>query len=228
MSAVVDPQTLGAVKSAQPQAADSQQVLLDWPQHRSPLTIWQRRLPTALSAAAALFAKRQAPYEHRLTWSPTEPLPDLSPALNALNPAASEADRSWIADDCLGLIQLAGQLAQSLSGELSTDQLAIRLERVTGDGCRLFHVDRLVARLICTWTGPGTEWLPEGSFDRSGLGCGCNDHVLDFDARRQLLCGDVALLRGDLCRGFEGKGLVHRSPPGVAGKARLLIAIDLR
>ncbi len=207
-------------------------VLFDWPEHRAALSVWQRMLPTALSAAADELAAVDQPADFRADWiagtGDQVTASDLIAGLAAFNPASSPWTLTHLADDALCLINIAESLASQLKTQLHSPKLSVRIERVIGDGCRLFHVDRLCARLICTWTGAGTEWLPEGSFDRSGLGCGCNDHVLNLGATRQIPTGAVALLRGDACQGQEGAGLVHRSPPGRPGRARLLIAVDLR
>tara|TARA_R110000782_G_scaffold50302_3_gene109162 strand:- start:127 stop:561 length:435 start_codon:yes stop_codon:yes gene_type:complete len=43
---------------------------------------------------------------------------------------------------------------------------------------------------------------------------------------QSLQAGQVALLKGERWQGNEGRGLVHRSPPLVAGERRLLLTLD--
>ena len=39
------------------------------------------------------------------------------------------------------------------------DEVEVRLEAIRDDACRLFHADRMRARLVTTYRGPGTEWV---------------------------------------------------------------------
>ena len=43
--------------------------------------------------------------------------------------------------------------------------------------CRLFHQDNYRQRLLCTYKGPGTEWLEHSNVNREALGKGCNDKL---------------------------------------------------
>ena len=68
---------------------------------------------------------------------------------------------------------------------MGTRALRPRLEVVTTDACRRFHLDRVPARLLCTDRGPGTE-------DGLARGDGSVEVVSRMGA------GDVCLLRGSL------------------------------
>ncbi len=99
--------------------------------------------------------------------------------------------------------------------------------------CPKFHVDRVPCRLVTTYQGIATEWLPHEVVDRTKLGRGSlgqpddrtglyqNKHEI-----QQLGCGDVALLKGVLWEGNEHAGLVHRSPALPRGDKRLLLTLD--
>ncbi len=41
----------------------------------------------------------------------------------------------------------------------SSPIVRMRLEHVTDDCCRKFDVDAVGLRLVCTYAGPGTEWI---------------------------------------------------------------------
>ena len=76
-------------------------------------------------------------------------------------------------------------------------------------------------RLVTTYHGIGTEWLPDTAADRSKLGTGNQgkpDHTSGFfrraNAVRQLQSGDVALLKGELWEGNEGAGIIHTLSQG--------------
>lgn len=119
-------------------------------------------------------------------------------------------------------------LAALFRASTGAKNLRIRLERVTGDGCRLFHADRVRARMICTYRGAGTQWLPEHAAMRDGLAKGSNALIVrDEHLVRRMTPWAVALVKGELWTGRSGAGLVHRSPPvASAFEARLVLVID--
>jgi len=99
--------------------------------------------------------------------------------------------------------------------------------------CPRFHVDRVPCRLVTTYQGIATEWLPHNVADRSKLGAGNMGKSDDLSGLfecpsdiKQLNCGDVALLKGELWHNNEGAGLIHRSPQLVNNACRLLLTID--
>lgn len=105
--------------------------------------------------------------------------------------------------------------------------VALRLDRVTDDACRLFHPDMVPVRLVCTYRGPATQWLPEEACDRSGIGKGDNDLICRDWARVQSLRPFwVGVMKGEHWPGHRGGGLLHRSPPLDSGDWRLFLALD--
>jgi hypothetical protein len=106
---------------------------------------------------------------------------------------------------------------------------------VTGDQCRKFHADYQRLRLITTYLGPGTEWLPEHAVRRDALveppACPATANQLivrDPSQVRRAHAGDVLLLRGH--DGVTGTALsaVHRSPPIEAlGKMRVVLVASV-
>ena len=114
-----------------------------------------------------------------------------------------------------------------------TNRVGLRLTVLNQAMCPKFHVDRVPARLVTTYQGVATEWLPHQSVDRSKLGTGGQgkaDHESGlFNSTQdiqQLSRGDVALLKGELWQGNEGAGLVHRSPSVENNQSRLLLTLD--
>lgn len=109
----------------------------------------------------------------------------------------------------------AGALAALMAGALSCDFLTIRLDVIDTDACRRFHIDRVRARLLCTYRGRGTEF---GEAGRAGAS----------PARVESLApGTAGLFRGALWPAPELPGILHRSPPlGDSGETRLLLVID--
>jgi hypothetical protein len=117
---------------------------------------------------------------------------------------------------------------------LGNTAVGLRLARLDRAMCPRFHTDRVTCRLITTYSGSGTEWLPEESVDRSRLAHGnmglCDsesDIYKDVSLIQRLMENDVALLKGEAWEGNEGKGIVHRSPPSEKGMLRLLLTLDM-
>ncbi|WP_339109855.1 DUF1826 domain-containing protein [Thioclava sp. GXIMD4216] len=95
-------------------------------------------------------------------------------------------------------------------------RLNLRLDVIENDACRRFHIDRLQARMLCTYRGEATQFA---------LASGTQGTATDIMA--QLGTGDVGLMRGTLWPGQEGSGVLHRSPPiSGTGQTRLLLVID--
>jgi hypothetical protein len=190
--------------------------------HRSSvnLALWIRRLPAALADDAAWTAAEPFSSEHRIEIGPINMRRRITPFLDAagLPPRPS---RPLLASDMARLVRLFA----ALSG---FSQINLRLELLDHDACRLFHCDRKSLRLLCTYYGPGTEWLPEDAVDRRALGGGCNRAICRDPKRIQrLAAGTVGLFKGEAHPGNAGRGIVHRSPPiAREGLRRLVLCLD--
>lgn len=109
----------------------------------------------------------------------------------------------------------------------SSKKIRIQLEVIKSDACRLFHVDNNYQRLLCTYHGPGTEWLAEDNLNREGLGKGNNANIVkDESLVNHTTPFDLLTLRGKKF-GENFQGGVHRSPP-VEKKflTRILLKVD--
>lgn len=114
------------------------------------------------------------------------------------------------------------------------EQVGLRLAAVDRATCPRFHVDKVACRLVTTYRGAGTQWLPNEATDRSKLGAG---HQGKSDEESGLIpsgnhiqClnpADVALLKGEHWLGNENRGVIHRSPAVVGQAPRLLLTLDL-
>ena len=124
--------------------------------------------------------------------------------------------RDAFAADVARLVAVFAGLAQA-------PRVRLRLDMVTGDACRRWHRDCVPLRLVCTYWGPGTQWVPPAG----------GAEVLnrpDEDTLQALAfqAADVALFKG--C-GWPGQahegGIVHRSPRiAGTGVARLVLVLD--
>lgn len=160
----------------------------------------------------------------------------------ALRPLAATAPFTAVAEDApeAAVDALAAQVNGAAPPDLLRDihalavafaaiadtggAVRIRLEAITGRGCHRWHADAVGLRLLCTYRGPGTEWLPltGGAAAARGL----DPQALPCPPAR-LATGAVGIFKGEGHPGNAGYGCVHRSPPGGPGeRARLLLCID--
>jgi hypothetical protein len=101
-----------------------------------------------------------------------------------------------------------------------------RLLTTDADDCRRFHVDTRDLRLLCTYRGPGTQWLRNAQVDREALRRGApNEDIIRSGEPSEIEPFWVGIMKGEH-RG-EGSGLVHRSPPlAGSGQTRVLFCLD--
>ena len=107
-------------------------------------------------------------------------------------------------------------------------RVTMRLETTDQDGCPRFHTDRTHLRLLCTYLGPGTEWLRDDQANREAQLAGApNSEILLTDEPSQLGRFWVGLLKGSAFPGNSLNGLIHRSPPSQGlGVNRVLFCLD--
>ncbi len=128
-------------------------------------------------------------------------------------------------------------LADMFACLFDMEEVGVRLSLLKEAMCPRFHVDRIGARMVSTYAGEGTEWLPDEIVDRSKLGRG-NGGLSDQDSGLypsesglspicQLSAGDVAVMKGDLWPEEEGRGVVHRSPECSELQPRLFLSMDV-
>tara|TARA_Y100000589_G_scaffold249743_1_gene237837 strand:- start:601 stop:1203 length:603 start_codon:yes stop_codon:yes gene_type:complete len=132
-----------------------------------------------------------------------------------------------IADEKKILIDDILRLATLFEATTKSGKIKIQFEIVTTDMCRLFHADYYRQRLLCTYLGPGTEWLDHSNVNRHALGKGSNNNIVkDETAINRANTFDVLILKGQ--NYGEGElAVVHRSPPIMRyNKMRILLKID--
>ncbi|MDG1433583.1 MAG: DUF1826 domain-containing protein [Saprospiraceae bacterium] len=123
-------------------------------------------------------------------------------------------------DDTLNLLSLFKKVSNSSS-------FRFLLATINTNMCRKFHTDINNLRMLCTYAGPGTLWLPEEAVNNKAYRTGGDDKdvVLDQNLIQQVDTGDVVILKGALYP--ESKAIIHRSPTiEETGKKRLLLRID--
>ena len=153
-------------------------------------------------------------------------LTHLDPA-ELLEPVSNQLARQFLAEDIKSL-------ARDFGNALGRVHLHAQLVVMTHDGCRKLHADNVTMRLLCTYAGPGTQWLADEHVVRNNLARvdvdveTANRSVVRAPGRVQTCdTADIVLLKGEAFEGNRGRGAVHRSPPIEAeGLRRLVFKID--
>lgn len=127
---------------------------------------------------------------------------------------------AWLAD----MTRLSRLFFELANGQPVT----ARLETLAGTGCPRFHVDHSYLRLVCSYRGPGTEWLEDAQVDREAQATGApNEAIIRFGQPGRIPTFAVGLMKGNRFPGYGDAGLVHRSPvPDPADPVRVLFCLD--
>lgn len=106
----------------------------------------------------------------------------------------------------------------------------ISLKLVTGVPCTKLHADFLPLRLICTYSGAGTLYLPRESTRYPCLNEGrANKRVhIKGTPSYQANTFDLLLLKGRKFNKGELRPCAHRSPEGGVNERRLVLKIDFK
>jgi hypothetical protein len=133
--------------------------------------------------------------------------------------------RDAFAEDLTLLAEMLGEL-------LDAPTIGLRMEITHQAMCPRLHVDRVGIRMLCTYRGPGTEWVEDDAVDRRFLGAASGGKP---DESSGLLRPGyriesippfaVALLKGSLWQENVGRGIVHRSP-ALSRPPRVMVALD--
>ncbi len=195
-------------------------VLTDIYQEETNMVVWKRDLANNLEQAADAIIESQPTLEEFLVVSPKEAFDSLKKVLG------SSPEAEVLAEDITYLVDMFCCLFDLKRG-------ALRMTVLDRAMCPRFHVDRVPCRLVTTYQGIATEWLPHNVADRSKLGTGnmgkpdelsgLFGHITDI---QQLKSGDVGLMKGELWHNNEGAGLIHRSPQVPNNTRRLVLTLD--
>lgn len=178
------------------------------------LAIWQRPpLPSVECAIQALLAAKDPV---QLDDSSSNPV-----SLRQSLEAHLKDPSRHVADACAALASDFLMLLEKFREISGREHLRLRFERVEDDGCALFHVDTLPMRMLCTYAGPGTQWVEEENVRRDQLGSrgrGTEETnaaiVIDPDEIQTAPAWHVLVFKGRLWDGHGySDGLVHRSAP---------------
>lgn len=126
--------------------------------------------------------------------------------------------------------ELAGevdQLVRVFAKLTKSKDVFVKLERLDDNGCSFWHQDSVSFRLVATYRGPCTEWVPPDASNKT-----LRRKRLDSEEAQSLCHHDVALFKGrgasdpDALLGCPG--IVHRSPR-IAGSGvhRVVLVLDI-
>ncbi|WP_434762683.1 DUF1826 domain-containing protein [Vibrio fortis] len=197
---------------------ESPTVLTDIYQDHINMVVWERTFSDELTQAIEEFVANNPDFSKSVNVSSESAYQELQRSLDNLPPA---------------LVQNITELVDMFCCLFELKDAGVRLATLDRAMCPRFHVDRVPCRLVTTFYGTATQWLPNHVLDRSKLGHGSNgqpDHLSGLyqgeSDVQQLSCGDVALLKGGAWIGNEETALVHRSPMVSAQENRLLLTLD--
>lgn len=186
------------------------------------LVCGERELPEGLSAALFDWVISKEEGVERLL-SSAEDEAATRDALAALLHGLPERHRLWLERDIVSLLRIFRDIAPRT-------QVRFFFGPVRSDRCRKFHADYVDHRLICTYLGPGTEWVPSEWVNRAALRNPparfeeANAAIVpDSAAVQHARAGEVLLMKGE--KSAPGRGLVHRSPPVEAKNATRVVLI---
>jgi len=136
----------------------------------------------------------------------------------------------YLNSDIPGYVSLFEDISEIVKLFEKTTQASsfrLLLATVSTNMCSRFHTDINEIRLLCTYIGQGTLWLPEEAINQKALRTrGTNQEIVkNEELIQQVPTGDIVLLKGALYP--EANPILHRSPSiEKNGEKRLLLRID--
>jgi hypothetical protein len=179
------------------------------------IAVWKRSVPVAAEVITAVL--QGLPGEIRTHGCVTAIMEHLREVCSTM-----ELDAEPLLDD-IALI-LEGFAATSM-----VKDLRLALSPVNTNMCRRFHTDVNDLRLLCTYAGPGTLWLPNDAVNEKAIRSRDPDMPIERSPEdvHQVATGHVAIIKGALYPGDRVAACVHRSPTiEETGQQRLLLRID--
>lgn len=120
------------------------------------------------------------------------------------------------------------QLAQCFSSVTGQTVVKIFFAKITSSMCRLFHTDANELRMLCTYWGPGTQWVEDDNIQIPPTSFATNEgRIRDLSQVRKVATGNVVLMKGALHDQIDNNALMHRSPPLDKDECRLLLRLDM-
>ena len=177
------------------------------------LAIWQRPANPVIERFAQAYTQQSGSAQRFVSVTAGEQAGDILPEWAKSLPGADV----WL-NDVEEVIDIFHCLFEPAA-------VGVRLHTLSGTMCPRFHVDRVPARLLITYCGRGTEWLPEACVSRNSAEGRLPEQQVTESDINEIPLNAIALLKGELWEGNEGRGLIHRSPDP-KGTPRLVLGLD--
>lgn len=129
--------------------------------------------------------------------------------------------------ECMALFKDISEILKLFVRTTEASSLRLMLTTVSTNMCSRFHTDINDLRLLCTYIGPGTLWLPDEAINhKASRARGSNQELaIDEQQIQQANTGDIVILKGALFP--EANPILHQSPTiEKTGGKRLLLRID--
>ena len=124
-------------------------------------------------------------------------------------------------------------LADMLTCLFNCESVGVRLTPLTSAMCPKLHVDNVPVRLVNTYLGPGTQWLPTEALQSLSNGANLpvntksfKDAFYDPNDIQQMKAFEVGLLKGLAWEQHEQMAAIHRSCQVAEGEKRVLLTLD--
>ncbi len=184
------------------------------------ISVWKRKLSSSLMASSEYVVNEKPNLEFSEVLHPKNVKDSLKSAIGSSN-------------EMLPFFDDVSYLVFTFCKLFDQKKVWLRLDGIDHPMCPRFHTDKLKCRLVTTYVGPATQWIPHHLVNRNKLGYG-NDGKPDSESGlflsekdiKQLDTGHVALLKGESWQGNDGAGIVHRSPYEESKYQRLYMTID--
>ena len=178
------------------------------------ISVWQRGVRNDWQAWLTQLPSQTLPC-CRLQVSLDEAIPALQAAFDASGMPLGQPRNDFVED--------IAKLIEIFLTQAACDKVQLRLDVITDNACKKWHRDCTPLRMVCTYRGPGTMWVPS-DFSRQTL----EKSEDEVPWASTMKTGDVAFFKG--C-GWPGQahegGVVHRSPSITGqGIARLVLVLD--
>ena len=97
----------------------------------------------------------------------------------------------------------------------------------TARGCKRYHIDNVPVRLLVTYYGKGTEWLPRDACNYSAYYNGeSNEKIIKIKNKSKFIePWSVAIFKGQKFKGGT-EAILHRTPDEALNKKSLLMCLD--
>ncbi len=147
-------------------------------------------------------------------------LEDIESMLNSIIPSKLKNNNFfyfWLKD--------MANITSVFSEIIKEKSICLALE--TSRGCKRYHIDNVPMRLLVTYYGRGTEWLPRDAADYDAYYSGKNNKkILINSAKKKFLKKwDIAIFKGQKYK-TNKRGILHRTPDSALNKISLLMRLD--